>query len=227
MTCEELQQDYTPFALGIAEDPEQSQILDHLKRNCPHCAAGVRSAMTTVAALSGAVKLTEPPKNLRRRVGRLAQKESKRSWIAIYAPWALTALLSLALIAIGTTGRRENSDVTILERSLPMLHDPAAKSVSFGAGQQAKGRVIVSPGEGVVFIGAGMPSLDAGKTFELWILAKEGNYVSAGSFRAKSDSSAIFVRAGQMEDAAGVEVTIEPSGGSSQPTGAPVVEIKL
>lgn len=227
MTCEDLCQDYASFALGIVEDPERAGILEHLGRNCPNCAAGVGSAMATVASMSGAVKVTEPPKNLRRRVAMVVQKEPKRSWTGIYAPWALTALLSVGLIAIGLTGRHENSDVTMLGRALPILHDPTARSVSFGEGQQAKGRVVVSPGEGVVFIGAGMPSLDPAKTFEMWILTKDGNPVAAGVFRAKPDSSAFFVRTGLVEGAAGVEVTVEPSGGSSRPTNAPLVDIRL
>ncbi len=228
MTCEDLRQDYTSFALGVAEDPEREEIMGHLARKCPTCSAGVASAMATVSAMSGAVKVTEPPKNLRRRVTALVQKEPKRSWAAIYAPWALTALLSLALIAIGITGRRENADVTMLERALPILHDPTAQTVSFGEAKPAKGRVIVSPGEGVVFIGAGMPSLDEGKTFELWILPKDGSKpVAAGTFRAKADSSAIFVRPGLVGNADGVAVSVEPSGGSTQPTTTPFIVTKL
>ena len=227
MTCENLRQDYTSFALGVADDPEREEILEHLGRNCPNCSAGVASAMATVAAISGAVKVTEPPKRLRRRISTTVERAPKRSWAAMYAPWVLTALMSVALIAIGVSGRHESADATMLERALPILHDPAARSISFGKGKTARGRVIVSPGEGVVFIGAGMPDLEAGKTFELWILPKDGNPVAAGLFRAKADSSAIFVRPGLMDTATGVAVTVEPAGGSSRPTTTPFIVTEL
>jgi hypothetical protein len=43
MTCEELRGEYGAWALGIAEDPERSEIVAHLARECPDCVAGVRS----------------------------------------------------------------------------------------------------------------------------------------------------------------------------------------
>ena len=61
MNCEELRGEYGAFALGVAEDPALSEISAHLARECPECVAGIRSAMTTVAAMSGAVKDAEPP----------------------------------------------------------------------------------------------------------------------------------------------------------------------
>ena len=63
MTCEELRQDYTSYALGIADDPERSEIVEHLGRKCPNCVPGVASAMATVTAMSGAVPVMEPPKH--------------------------------------------------------------------------------------------------------------------------------------------------------------------
>ena len=56
MTCDELRQDYTAYALGIADDPERTEIAEHLARKCPNCVPGVASAMATVTAMSGAVK---------------------------------------------------------------------------------------------------------------------------------------------------------------------------
>ena len=42
MTCDELRQDYTSYALGIADDPERSEIAAHLARECPNCVPGMR-----------------------------------------------------------------------------------------------------------------------------------------------------------------------------------------
>ena len=77
MTCEELRQDYTAYALGIADDPERTEIAATCSQ-VPELRARSGSAMATVTAMSGAVKLTEPPKYLRRRVMASVAKEPKR-----------------------------------------------------------------------------------------------------------------------------------------------------
>jgi anti-sigma-K factor RskA len=78
-----------------------------------------------------------------------------------------------------------------------------------------------------VLIAAHLPSLDAKKTFELWVLPATGNPIPAGLFRANEDSSATFVRPGPIENAAAVAVTVEPEGGSPQPTTTPFIVAKI
>jgi hypothetical protein len=228
MTCEELREDYTSFALGVADDPERSEIAGHLARKCPVCIAGVASAMTTVTAMSGAVPLIDPPKNLRRRIVASVQPAPRRSWAAVFVPWAITAALSIALVSIGISGRRRSGDTAKLQQALSILNDPATRDVSFGEAEKpSKGRVFVSPGKGVVFIGASLPRIGAGKTFELWVIPAKGNPVPAGIFQSQPDSTAVFVRPGPVENAAAIAVTVEPEGGSPQPTTTPFIVTKL
>lgn len=228
MTCEELRPDYTAFALGIAGEPEHSEIAEHLARQCPNCVPGVKSALATVTAMSGAVKNVEPAKGLRRRVIALTGRESKRSTLSIYLPWAITAALSLMLIAVGITGRRQIGDTPKLERALSILNDPAARDVSFGAIEKpARGRVFVSPDKGIVFIGANLPRLGSGRTFELWVIPAKGNPAPAGVFGSQPDATAVYVRPGPVENAAAIAVTVEPDGGSPQPTTTPFIVAKL
>jgi hypothetical protein len=229
MSCEELQQDYASFALGVADDPEREEILEHLGRNCPVCTAGMASAMATVTAMSGAVKVTDPPKSLRRRVVAAVEKEPKRSWMAVYAPWLVTAALSAALLAIGITGRHENGrDAGMMRAAMPILNDPAAKAMKFGDGaQSAIGRVFVSVDRGVVFIGSNLPHLDAEKVFELWVMPASGKPVPAGVFQSQADATAVFVRPGPVVNASAIAVTVEPEGGSEQPTTTPFVITRL
>jgi hypothetical protein len=228
MTCDELRQDYTSYALGIADDPERSEIVEHLGRKCPNCLRGVASAMATVTAMSGAVPLTDPPKHLRRRVVGVVEKAPKRSWAEIFLPWAITAAMSIALVAIGISGKRESGDTGKLRQALSILNDPAAKDLTFGmTGKTPKGRVLVSSGNGVVFMGASLPRIDAGKTFELWVIPVKGNPAPAGVFQSQPDASAVFVRPGPVENATAIAVTVEPEGGSAQPTTTPFIVTKL
>lgn len=226
MTCEELRQEYGAYALGIAEDPERLEIAEHIARGCPICAPGVRSAMATVAAMSGAVKPVDPPVRLRRRVIAMVSPEPKRSWAAILVPWAVAAALAVALISVGLPRRAANTDTAKLEQALSILNDPVTRDVTFGD-PAARGRVFVSAGKGVVFIAAHLPKLDANRTFEMWVIPSKGNPIPAGTFHGDSDSSAVFVRPGPVDNAAAIAVTVEPEGGSPQPTTTPFIVTKL
>jgi len=232
MTCEELRGEYGAWALGIAEEPERSEIGAHLARKCPDCEAGVRSAMATVAAFSGAVTESDPPKRLRSRVVAMVAPEPKRAFV--FLPWAVSALLAIALVSVAIPGRqstKENPDVTKLTQALTILNDPVARDVTFGD-PAARGRVFVSP-KGVVLIAAHLPALEANRTFELWILPTTGNPVPAGTFHGESisngsnASSAVYVYQGSTANAAAVAVTVEPEGGSPQPTTTPFIVSKL
>jgi hypothetical protein len=228
MTCEELRQDYTSYALGVADEPERGEISEHLARKCPNCVPGVASALGTVTAMSGAVQLTDPPKRLRRRVMAAIEKEPKRSRMGIFLPWAITAVMSIALLSVGISGRRRIGDTERLRQALSILNDPATRDVTFGESEKpSKGRVFVSPGKGVVFIGANLPNIGAGKTFELWVIPAKGNPVPAGLFQSQPDATAVFVRPGPVENAAAIAVTVEPEGGSPQPTTTPFIVTKL
>ena len=236
MNCEELRADYGAWALGIADEPAQAEIAAHLARECPDCMAGVRSAMATVAAMSGAVKEAEPSKQLRRRVVSMVAPEPKRAFV--FLPWVVSALLAIALLSVAITGRKQeplaqvqNQDAAKLARALTILNDPVAKDVTFGD-PAARGRVFVSP-KGVVLIAAHLPNLEANRTFELWIIPGTGNPIPAGTFHGETIStagngtSAVYVYSGQTTNAAAIAVTVEPEGGSPQPTTTPFIVSKL
>jgi RNA polymerase sigma-70 factor (ECF subfamily) len=221
-TCGELRPEYTLYALGMADDPDRAEIAAHLARKCPECISGMASALATVTAISGAVQLTEPPKYLRRRVMAAVETEPKRSWTAIFLPWAITAAVSIALIAFGVSGRRQIGDTPKLQQALSILNDPATRDVT-----STKGRVFVNPGKGVVFIGAGLPRIDSGSTFELWVIPAAGKPIPAGLFRSQPDDTAVFVQQGPVQNVAAIEVTVEPQGGSAQPTTTPFAVARL
>ena len=142
-------------------------------------------------------------------------------------PWAVAGLLAVALIAVAISVRRPAApDTARLDQALSVLNDPAAKDVSFGD-PAARGRVFVSPGQGIVLIAAHLPKLDANRTFELWVIPAKGNPIPAGTFRSGADATAFYVRPGPVDNAAAVAVTVEPEGGSPQPTTTPFIVTKL
>jgi anti-sigma-K factor RskA len=226
MTCEELQPEYGAYALGSAENPERIEISEHLARNCPNCTPGVGRAMETVSAMGGAVKAVDPPKRLRKRVVAMVSPTGTRSWAAVLTPWAIAGVLAIALISVVLPSKLRTTDSSKLEQALSILNDPTTKDVSFGQ-PTARGRVFVSREKGVVFIAAHLPPLDANRTFEIWFIPAQGNPIPAGLFRSEADASAIYVRPGAVTNAAAVAVTVEPAGGSPQPTSTPFIVTKL
>jgi hypothetical protein len=133
------------------------------------------------------------------------------------------------LIYAGVAYRPRIANTTILEHALSILSDPALQDASFGPAA-VRGRVFVSPDRGIIFIGAGLPPLDARSTFELWVIPKSGNPIPAGTFRGTfrtGGSTAIYVQPAPAPNAAAVAVTVEPLGGSPQPTTTPFIVVKL
>src|ERR1700729_395195 len=121
MICDELQQDYTAYALGIADDPERSEIAAHLARECPACVPGIRSAMATVTVMAGGGPVENPPAYFCRRVVASLEREPSRWRLGALIPWVITAALSLALVTIGLTGRRQSGETSKLQQALSIL----------------------------------------------------------------------------------------------------------
>lgn len=78
---------------------------------------------------------------------------------------------------------------------------------------------------GLLVTAQNVRALPAGRVFQLWILPKKGSAISAGVFQPDANGtvlrllrSAVSIR---TYDAAGLMVTVEPGGGSPQPTRTP------
>jgi anti-sigma-K factor RskA len=85
----------------------------------------------------------------------------------------------------------------------------------------ATGSVVVgSHGSGALVL-AGLPSAPAGKTYEAWVI--EGRTATpAGVFRGGSGTTVVRLSQ-RVPTGAVVAVTVEPAGGSAQPTAKPFI----
>ena len=74
-------------------------------------------------------------------------------------------------------------------------------------------------------IATDLPELPSGKTYELWYI-RDGQATAAGTMNATGGSDATWrVLTGRMAAGDTVGVTVEPRGGSKQPTTPPIVAI--
>ena len=68
MNCNELRDQYELYAIGVADEPERSEIREHLNRECEVCMEGMRRAREVAALLGGSATPAAPSPQLRRRI---------------------------------------------------------------------------------------------------------------------------------------------------------------
>ncbi|MFF3333527.1 anti-sigma factor domain-containing protein [Streptomyces sp. NPDC002888] len=82
--------------------------------------------------------------------------------------------------------------------------------------------VVVSSAQArAVFAAHGLPALAGGKVYELWYAAEAGDFRPAGLLSGTAESQS-RVMTGSPAEAVGVGITVEPAGGSQQPTTEPL-----
>ena len=103
--------------------------------------------------------------------------------------------------------------------------DAKTTSGSFSAG--GNGTVVVSRSQGrALLVAADLPALPSGKVYEAWTFSSSPTPKPAGTFTARSAPAVVTLPPAAV-GASQVAVTVEPSGGSQQPTSAPVFAVKL
>lgn len=70
-----------------------------------------------------------------------------------------------------------------------------------------------------------LPPLPGGKTYQLWYIGESGA-IPAGTFETTATATSWRVLDGQMSEGDAVGVTVEPAGGSEQPTTTPILKME-
>ncbi len=246
MNCEELRDQYELYALGLAEEPERSEIREHLGRGCEVCMAEVKRARRWAALMGGTPAPAAPSPKLRRRILASAGYEEKRFGLAPF----LAAALLLSLFAVFYFSGRERDfaqlatrldgqlrsqtiELTRLNEAFAILNGPDTRVTSFGAGraQPPKGKVFVSPAQGVLLIASNLPPTQPGKAYEMWVIPDggKGTPIPAGVFRSAADGSAMHIQRGPVDVTAPpvIAVTVEPEAGSPAPTSTPLFGVPV
>ncbi|MBM7479864.1 anti-sigma factor domain-containing protein [Oerskovia jenensis] len=142
--------------------------------------------------------------------------------------WAVVAAAAAAVVAVAvpTTlavqARQEQVRLqTQADAVASMLADPAAEIVRGEMVGGGDASALVS-GDRVLFSVTDLPRAGSAEDYQLWLVEGE-EMVSAGVFDAHDGSAALLVEAA---GSAGVAVTLEPAGGSPQPTSDPLVVLE-
>lgn len=248
MNCDELRDHYELYAMGLAEEPERSEIREHVARGCEVCMRELKQARALMAVIGGTREPAAPPRQLRNRILASVGAEPRRTiwWGPIWGATAVAAICAafaavyfhgrereyaVELLAAQEQVRNQTIDLTRLNEAFAILNGPETTEAVFGQGQAQppKGKVFVNAAQGVLLIASNLPPAPAGRIYEMWLLPKAGNPAPAGLFQSRTDGTALYVRRGPVDlNATGaVAVTIENEGGAPQPTSQPLIVASL
>jgi anti-sigma-K factor RskA len=240
MRCEELQDNFELYSLGLLDPGEKEEIDAHLARGCATCQGNLRDALAVSALVMSSTPQVVPPSRLKRRL--LASVGVQRAgwgWLgALAAACMLVVALwfsleerrrATELAEVRTDFLELSAERDRLSQALNFLNRPETRQVIFGAGQPEppRGNVLVNPQLGVLLIASNLPPLAAGRTYEMWVIPPGAGAAPrpAGLFQSTSDGTALHVLSGPLDLTmlAAVAVSVEPESGSPAPTTTPII----
>ncbi|MFG2825406.1 anti-sigma factor domain-containing protein [Kitasatospora sp. NPDC048365] len=247
MTATDLHTLTGAYAAHALDPDERARCELHLER-CAACAMEGAEFTATLARL-GAAQAVPVPARLKHRV--MASLETVRQDAPASAPraadqgrgrprrmWPRLALAACLALAAGAgavavqqhqqAGRARTRAVELRhqqDRIAALLTSPDARTTSGTlAGGTGTASIVWSHRQGTAaFLASGMPPLPQGTTYQLW-------FDDAGTMRPAGlmpTASGALLLSGPLNGARGVGVTVEPTGGSAQPTGTPLVLLPI
>lgn len=227
---DEIQTLMPAYALGAIPAEEVPAIRAHIM-SCEICFSEAESYADALAALAFATAPEPLPAGFADRVvaaalsdGSPAVQESpakvRGGWFARWTPALGFAAAALATLLIATSvslvnalNERERYQAIVAA----MVNDDGFNLEGAGG---AQGRVLAT-NEGTVLITASLGEAPEGRDYQLWLM-KDGTPTAAETFDVE-DGVAIVRSQHSLEGYDGAAVTVEPEGGSTQPTTDPVM----
>jgi anti-sigma-K factor RskA len=218
------------YAVDALDDIERAAFERHLGE-CPDCraeVAGLREAATMIAETVTAT----PPPELRDKVlagiGSVrplppevsaATPHRRRTTRLLVAAAAAVVLVGAGAVVWQQPWEDETSQVTPVADQV--LHATDAKSTSMDFPGGAHATVTHSDSlEKAVIVTTDMPAPPTGKVYQLWLDQPGQGMVSAGLMKVAADQTVVLE--GDAATALGAGITVEPEGGSEEPTTKPI-----
>jgi anti-sigma-K factor RskA len=224
------------YALDALSPEDAARFKNHLDA-CSACRQEVRELRAAAARL-GAAAAAAPPEHLKARVMAAAQREAQLAPKArdggaerqrrtpAWFPRLLLAAAAAVLVVAGGIGYIQMQDSSTTEG------DPAAAVVRVFDAPDAHRATVQTSNGGTVSVATsrsldqmalntdGLPELEAGKVYQLWAIT-DGVADSAGLLENPARGAAMELPASGIQ----VAITIEPAGGSEQPTNEPILTV--
>jgi anti-sigma-K factor RskA len=218
------------YALGCLEGTEALRVVEHLGR-CPGCRRELHAVQAVADQLALAAPQSTPPRELKRRLMDRVRGPRPAPAAPIRPPlvsrllpaWA--ALSLLLVLALGGASLVFWQRANRLEG--PTTGMRAVALLGTGVDPDASGYVVISAdGQSGALVVDGLPQLDdAREQYQLW-LVRDGQYTSGALFSVNERGyrGARIEAPDSLNLYSQVCISIEPTGGSPQPTGAQILE---
>jgi anti-sigma-K factor RskA len=227
------------YALGALPDQERREFEEYLAAH-PERQAEIDGLGNVASLLALSPQEQEPPLELRRRIMDVVEAEAQRppartrSWLA-----GVRELLSVKNLALGAAALLViglfswnmllQGQVKDLQGQVASLQESQETRMvalaGTGAAQRAQAEVILIKGHKAVLMAEDMPRVPQNKTYQIWVI--EGDVPQpSGLFEPDGKTVAAVVEKPLDEDDV-IAITIEPAGGSQQPTTDPMLTAKL
>jgi len=240
------------YALDALDGSEQQRFERHLLR-CPACTSEVRGLREVATSLAFAAS-AETPAGLRERVLLLASQArqlppeltrharrrwSLRAWLS-RIPWliwmprlvavtAVAAVVAAVVLGITLSGAEQqlNNERAQSAQIAAVLAAPDARTVTGTVKTGGTTTVVLSTAlHEIVVSSSGLARLPSGKVYELWLIsptaARRAGLLPAAVFGRTAPLLATGFVPGDV-----LGMTVEPAGGTNQPTTAVILELKL
>jgi len=201
------------YALDALDETDRVAYERHLA-HCERCQAELAVFAATAGSLAFSAEPAEPPPALRARILETARAE--RPNVVPLRPSASTwAVRVVAVAACAAAIGLAVWNVSLHDRLGKAQGELTAVGLSGAAGS-----VVVGPnGQGTLVV-SGLRPTERGKVYEAWVI-KDGKATPAGTFAA-GKTSVVHLRK-RVPSGAIIGITVEPAGGSPQPTSKPIV----
>jgi anti-sigma-K factor RskA len=227
------------YVLGALPEEERREFEDYLAAH-PERGAEIEELNAVASLLALSPEEQEPSPGLRRSIMGLVEPEaeppptSSRSWLAGIGEYLSVRNLALgaaALLVIGLFSWNMilQGEVRDLQGQVQNLQAPQeSRMVALegpGAAHGAQVEVMILSDERAVLMAEDMPPVPKEKTFQIWIIDDDVPQPS-GLFETKEDPVATVIDQ-PLSGADAVAVSVEPEGGSPEPTTDPMLTAKL
>ncbi|MFG3283340.1 anti-sigma factor domain-containing protein [Streptomyces sp. NPDC048111] len=229
------------YALHALFDDENEHVERHLSA-CPSCTQEVRELDAAAGRLGLATTLRPRAafkEDVLRRISHVRQ-EAPRTWRPLpsrratgrrgaMTSYAVAACLITAVGLGGVTAwEQRQSDIAreqvqATQRQAQQLADvlaaPDARAVHGRIAGGGVGTIIVARSRNqAVFLASGLPRPSAGMVYQLWF--DEAGFMRPAGLVNPARTTAAVLLSGPVDQASGMAITVEPTGGSARPTSA-------
>jgi anti-sigma-K factor RskA len=233
------------YAVDALTGDELDEFEKHLEQ-CPTCAEEVRGLREAAARLGLATAIAPPP-SMREQVldatkrvrqlppsgGRLitaadGRRPRRRLIRRLPRPIAVTvmaaAIVALAVLQIGTRHQLDQAQTKNQTIASVLAASDAQIELSSSTVGGTMTAVVSKRDREAVVTASGMPTPSGARVYQLWVM-RGTTARSVGLLPGSSTGATSPVLAADVQPGDQLAVTIEPAGGTRQPTTNPIVEI--